>query len=199
MLKRFMWIGCVAGALLACSSSDDGDDSQDDDKDTQMASSQAGMDGDEEEATDDEASEEDAELAMCLELAEATNPNEECAACTCEHCGDLLDLCANNPDENFVAKCMAVITCGRENDCQAADCYCGGNANEDPESIFCTTPMGPCVSQVHDAAGTTDGFTILTLSEGMDVEEPLSVANQLSRCIVGYPGTAGNCTEECME
>lgn len=209
-LRNYAWIACLACALLACSSADDSDDadnpktasatSADDDADNDEGAAGSASSDDEADSEQD-AMEADDDLAMCVEKALPQSPNKDCATCTCENCADLFDLCANNDDPNFVSKCMAVLQCGTNNDCQGLGCFCG--MTDQGVDLFSCTGGGPCADLIREAAGISGGdpaadLTLLMVAESMDDNQPLAVATQLGRCMVGEPGVAGFCNDECQ-
>ena len=168
---------------------DEDKDAKADEKEDDSAAGGAGMEAVDEE--DEEA------FAACVEDVQSHIDEEACATCTCEHCAELFDLCANNPSSEFVAKCMGVFTCENMENCRAPECFCGTDEDGQVDLFSCSASSGPCSDAIFTAAGTTDQTALLTLTETMNNDEPLYVATQLLRCMVGEPGLDGECFSDC--
>jgi hypothetical protein len=77
----------------------------------------------------------------------------DCQRCSCMQCTSQYLACRKASDEKVRPLCGAVMDCTERERCVGVDCYCGTGA-------VCGYPRGPCQTEIEQAAGSTDPYTI---------------------------------------
>jgi cysteine-rich repeat protein len=104
--------------------------------------------------------------------------SDACALCSCANCTQAALDCYGASSADEVTRCKGLVDCGVANKCTGNACYCGAGVS-DLTCLF-GGPAGPCIPQVEAAAGSTNPFTIQTLST--DLTSPLGRADALGSC-----------------
>lgn len=104
-----------------------------------------------------------------------------CHSCDCAYCAADVALCETGEKETG---CSRLVECALENHCQGLECLCGVNVGS------CQSrPLGPCLSEIREVAGSRDYFEILWIASTPGT--PLAVAMSLVQC------RADHCAETC--
>jgi len=117
---------------------------------------------------------------QCLE--KFGNAGDACAKCSCMNCASSYLLCRDSPDATLNTLCNDVLECSVSAECYGAACYCG-------DSLFCSSPNGPCRAQIEAAAGSTLSDVVNTRSS--DINYASGRANAADMC------RAQQCVAEC--
>jgi hypothetical protein len=102
-------------------------------------------------------------------------PADACRRCECIECTTLSLDCFDSGNPTRDMHCTAIETCGREQNCANAPCYCG-------TSPTCAFPNGPCVDVITDAANGGSPLTVDAMA--MDPSTAISRANTLATCSI---------------
>jgi len=108
-------------------------------------------------------------------LASLAADGGACERCECEHCGGEVSACVASGQAQRDARCLAVEQCATDNDCAGNTCYCGSAL------LLCALePLGACVPQIEQAAGTHSWITIQ--AQFLDSGSALGRAQTLGEC-----------------
>jgi hypothetical protein len=108
---------------------------------------------------------------------------DECQRCSCEQCTELVLACWDSGDETRDEQCGAVVECGRQKQCVAADCFCASTTGP-------CVPTGPCSMEITTAAGGTSEPLLVDLYAS-DPNTTLGRAKNATACRVE------KCQKEC--
>ena len=98
-----------------------------------------------------------------------------CERCECEQCGAAVSACVASGVAQRDKSCLAVEQCATQKDCAGTGCYCGNAL------LLCAVaPLGDCVSQIEQAAGTRSWITIQ--AQYLDASTALGRAQALGEC-----------------
>ena len=112
----------------------------------------------------------------------ALHSGGRCHSCDCAYCAAEVARCEAISQDT--GGCARVVECALQNHCQGAECLCGDNLTSCQNR-----PVGPCLWEIREVAGSRDYFSILLTASTPGT--PLSIAMDLVQC------RASHCAETC--
>lgn len=101
--------------------------------------------------------------------------SEDCIACVCSRCPDVVLGCYASGDKARDERCTVLSECGYRNDCHDQSCYCG-------TSPWCRVPNGACRAETEAAADLANGGTLARCDA--DPECATYRARSLGECVL---------------
>lgn len=114
---------------------------------------------------------------------ESVHSGGRCHSCDCAYCAANVARCQAITKDS--ESCARLAECALQNHCQGTNCLCGASSL----SLCVNTPLGPCVSEVREVAGSSDYYSIAW--EANSPGSALEVALSLLQC------RADHCAETC--
>ena len=148
----------------------------------------------------------DPDVQTCIQRGIELGTPPTCAECTCQYCKPEADRVYLAEDPSFAERAQGLISCGLRTCCAATSCYCQRTPDgQNTDLAACVAnPQGPCIDEVHEAAGE-EGIVLIQGPCEQDETNPCFAARSLGLCTTGDPAplppnqpVEGHCTEACQ-